>query len=231
MSRPAALEERLGHRFRDASLLEQALTHSSYGGSHGAPNNERLEFLGDGVLGCAVAEELYARYAGLPEGKLTRLRASLVREEALAEVAGELGLGAFLRLGEGELSAAGGPRQSILADAVEALIGAVFLDGGYDAARRAVLHCFGTLLERLDPEQPAKDAKTELQERLQAKKQRLPEYRVVSVRGAAHRQSFEVEFIVADAGLSASGSGSSRRRAEQQAALAMLDKLAAGAPK
>ena len=228
MPRPAALEERLGHRFRDAGLLEQALTHSSYSGSHGVGSNERLEFLGDGVLGCAVADELYARFAGLPEGKLTRLRASLVREEALVSVAEALGVSGFLRLGEGELGQA---RPSILADAVEALIGAVFLDGGYQAARQAVLRCFGPLLEQLDPDQPAKDAKTELQERLQARRQRLPEYRVVSVRGAAHRQSFEVECIVADAGLSASGSGSSRRRAEQQAALAMLDKLAASPPK
>lgn len=221
MSRPAALEGRLGHRFGNSALLEQALTHSSCG----PQNNERLEFLGDGVLGCAVAEELYARFPQLPEGKLTRLRASLVREEALAEVAGELGLAPFLRLGEGETSSAQEPRASILADAVEALVGAVFLDGGYDAARKAVLHAFGPLIERLDPEHPAKDPKTQLQERLQAARQRLPEYRVLSVQGAAHRQSFEVECVVADAGLSATGSGTSRQRAEQQAALAMLEKL------
>ena len=221
MSGPAALEKRLGHRFGNSTLLERALTHRSCG----PENNERLEFLGDGVLGCAVAEELYARFPQLPEGKLTRLRASLVREEALAEVAGELGLAGFLRLGEGESSSAQEPRPSILADALEAVVGAIFLDGGYDAARNAVLHAFGPLIERLDPERPAKDPKTQLQEQLQAARQRLPEYRVLSVRGAAHRQSFEVECVALDAGLSATGSGTSRQRAEQQAALAMLEKI------
>jgi ribonuclease-3 len=221
LSRPADLERRLGHRFGNSALLEQALTHSS----RGPENNERLEFLGDGVLGCAVAEELYARFPLLPEGKLTHLRASLVREEALAEVAGELGLAGFLRLGDGEMASGPGPRSSILADALEALIGAIFLDGGYDAARGAVLHAFGPLLQRLDPERPAKDPKTQLQERLQAARQKLPEYRVLAVHGAAHRQSFEVECRVPDAGLTATGSGTSRQRAEQQAALALLEKL------
>lgn len=221
MSRPAALEQRLGHRFGDSALLEQALSHSSCG----PENNERLEFLGDGVLGCAVAEELYARFPQLPEGKLTRLRASLVREETLAEVAGGLGLAACLRLGEGEMSSAQEPPPSILADALEAVVGAIFLDGGYDAARSAVLRAFGPLMERLDPERPVKDPKTQLQEQLQAARRPLPEYRVLSVRGAAHRQSFEVECVVIDAGLSATGSGTSRQRAEQQAALAMLEKI------
>jgi ribonuclease-3 len=192
--------------------------------SHGADNNERLEFLGDGVLGCAVAEELFARFPQLSEGKLTRLRASLVREEALAEAARELGIAAFLRLGEGELAAAPEPRPSILADAMEGVLGAVFLDGGYEAARNAVLAVFGARLEQLDPERPAKDAKTQLQEMLQATHQPLPEYRVVSVQGAAHRQSFEVECVV-EGGLATKGSGSSRQRAEQQAASAMLDRL------
>lgn len=221
MFRPAALERRLGHRFGNSALLEQALTHSSCG----PENNERLEFLGDGVLGCAVAEELYARFPLLPEGKLTRLRASLVREEALAEVADELGLAGLLRLGEGEMSSRQEPRPSILADALEAVVGAIFLDGGYAAARNAVLLAFGPLIARLDPERPAKDAKTQLQEQLQAARRPLPEYRVLTVRGAAHRQSFEVECLLADKGLSATGSGTSRQRAEQQAALAMLEKL------
>jgi ribonuclease-3 len=192
--------------------------------SHGADNNERLEFLGDGVLGCAVAEELFARFPQLSEGKLTRLRASLVREETLAEAAREQGIAAFLRLGEGELAAAPEPRPSILADAMEGVFGAVFLDGGYEAARKAVLAVFGARLEQLDPERPAKDAKTQLQEMLQATHQPLPEYRVVSVQGAAHRQSFEVECVV-EGGLATKGSGSSRQRAEQQAASAMLDRL------
>ncbi len=221
MSRPAALERRLGHRFEDPALLEQALTHRSHGPSH----NERLEFLGDGVLGCTVADELYRRFPDLPEGKLTRLRASLVREEALAQVAQELGLAQYLRRGEGELAAGAPPAPSILADAVEALIGAVFLDGGYAAAHKAVLAAFGESIGKLDPEGSAKDAKTQLQEMLQAQHRPLPEYKVLSVRGAAHRQTFEVECILADAGARASGSGTSRQRAEQDAAKAMLDKL------
>ena len=215
------LEKRLGHQFADARLLEQALTHRS----RGADNNERLEFLGDGVLGCAVADELYARFPQLSEGKLTRLRASLVREEALAEVAKTLGLGEFLHLGEGELAAGPEPRPSILADALEALLGAVFLDGGYDAARKTVLGAFGPLIDRLDPDRPAKDAKTRLQETLQAKHRKLPLYRVVAVNGEAHRQSFEVECSVTELGISAKGSGTSRQRAEQQAAKALLEKL------
>ena len=221
MSRPAALERRLGHKFADPRLLEQALTHRS----RGADNNERLEFLGDGVLGCAVADELYARFPQLSEGKLTRLRASLVREEALAEVGKAVGLGEFLRLGEGELAAGPEPRPSILADALEAVLGAVFLDGGYDAARRAVLAAFGALIDRLDPERPAQDAKTRLQEVLQARHRQLPQYRVVSVQGQAHRQCFEVECEVVETGMKAKGTGTSRQRAEQQAAMAMLEKL------
>ncbi len=221
MSRPAALEKRLGHRFASPRLLEQALTHRS----RGADNNERLEFLGDGVLGCAMADELYARFPQLSEGKLTRLRASLVREEALAEVAKSLGIGEFLRLGEGELAAGPEARPSILADALEALLGAVFLDGGYDAARKSVLATFGPLIDRLDPERPAKDAKTRLQEILQAKQRRLPLYSVVSVKGEAHKQSFEVECYVSELDMRERGTGTSRQRAEQQAAKAMLEKL------
>jgi ribonuclease-3 len=221
LSRPAALEKRLGYRFSNPGLLEQALTHRSYGAQH----NERLEFLGDGVLGCAVAEELYARFPRLPEGKLTRLRASLVREEALAEVARDLDLGAVIRLGEGELANSAEPRASILADALEAVFGAVFLDGGYAAAREALLQTFGSALDKLDPERPAEDAKTQLQELLQARRRQLPEYRVVRVQGAAHRQSFEVQCALPDLGIVATGSGTSRQRAEQQAARAMIEKL------
>jgi ribonuclease III len=221
LSRPAALEKRLGHRFDDPRLLEQALTHRS----RGADNYERLEFLGDGVLGCAVADELYARFPQLSEGKLTRLRASLVREEALAEVAKTLGIGEFMRLGEGELAAGPEARPSILADAVEAVLGAVFLDGGYAAARKAVLAAFGPLIDRLDPDRPAKDAKTRLQEILQARHRPLPQYRVVAVQGEAHRQSFEVECSVAELNLTATGTGTSRQRAEQQAAKALLEIL------
>lgn len=216
----AALESRLGYRFARAELLEQALTHRS----HGAAHNERLEFLGDSLLGCVIAEELYRRFPQLSEGKLTRLRASLVRADALAELARELELAPLVRLGEGELAASAEPRPSILADALEALFGAVLLDGGYPAARDAVLAAFATRLERLDPERAAKDAKTELQEKLQAARRPLPVYRLVSVQGAAHRQSFEVECNAGE--VSARGSGSSRQRAEQEAARALLERLA-----
>ena len=215
MSSRAALEQRIGHRFTNPRLLEQALTHRS----HGVDDNERLEFLGDGVLGCAVADELYARFPQLPEGKLTRLRASLVREEALAEAAARIDLGGELRIGKVDL------QPSVLADALEAVLGAVFLDGGYEAARKTVVAVLGPQMEALDPEQSAKDAKTELQEHLQAKRLKLPEYRVVSVQGEAHRQSFEVECHVAALDLRATGSGTSRQRAEQQAAKRLLDKL------
>ena len=216
----AALESRLGYRFARAELLEQALTHRS----HGAAHNERLEFLGDSLLGCVIAEELYRRFPQLSEGKLTRLRASLVRADALAELARELELAPLVRLGEGELAASAEPRPSILADALEALFGAVLLDGGYPAARDAVLAAVATRLERLDPERAAKDAKTELQEKLQAARRPLPVYRLVSVQGAAHRQSFEVECNAGE--VSARGSGSSRQRAEQEAARALLERLA-----
>jgi len=215
LSRRAALEKRIGHRFTAPRLLEQALTHRS----HGADNNERLEFLGDGVLGCAVADELYARFPQLSEGKLTRLRANLVREESLADVAGRLGLSGELRL---ERTAA---QPSLLADAVEAIVGAVFLDGGYEAARKTVVTLLGPQLEALDPSQAAKDAKTELQERLQAKRLKPPEYRTLATRGEAHRRSFDVECVLADLGLSSTGTGTSLQRAQQQAASAMLEKL------
>lgn len=172
------------------------------------------------MLGCAVADELYARFPQVPEGKLTRLRAGLVREEALAEIGEQLGLRDLLRV---EPSTPLTP--SILADAVEALVGAVFLDAGYVAARATVLAAFGPLIDRLDPAGPAKDAKTELQEVLQARRQKLPDYRIVSVSGAAHQQSFDVECALPALGLSTSGSGTSRQRAEQQAAQAMLERL------
>jgi ribonuclease-3 len=172
------------------------------------------------VLGCAVAEELCARFPRLSEGKLTRLRASLVREEALAELARDLGLPGVVRLGEGEE-----PRPSILADALEAVFGAIFIDGGYDAAKKAVGIAFSARFDRLDPERAAKDPKTELQERLQAEHRPLPTYRVTATHGAAHRQSFEVECSVDE--LRAHGTGSSRQRAEQDAARDMLKKLGA----
>ena len=176
MSRIASFESRLGYRFRGAALLQQALTHRSYG----TPHNERLEFLGDGVLGCIIAEELYARFPEIPEGALTRLRASLVREEALAQLAKELGLAEVVRVGDAELTVGRGARPSILADALEAVFGAIFLDGGYDAARGAILRAYDRALAGISPEATTKDAKTRLQELMQARRRPLPEYRVVA---------------------------------------------------
>ena len=218
MSRIASFESRLGYRFRGAALLQQALTHRSYG----TPHNERLEFLGDGVLGCIIAEELYARFPEIPEGALTRLRASLVREEALAELAKELGLAEVVRVGDAELTVGRGARPSILADALEAVFGAIFLDGGYDAARGAILRAYDRALAGISPEATTKDAKTRLQELMQARRRPLPEYRVVATSGAAHKQVFEVECLLPDLGLRAIGSGTSRQRAEQRAAEALL---------
>ena len=221
MARHPVLERRIGHRFKTPSLLAQALTHRSFG----SPHNERLEFLGDGVIGCVVAEELYSRFPDIAEGELSRLRASLVREAALASVARAIGLSGFLRLGEGEISSGGADRPSILADALEATYGAIFLDGGYEAVRAAVRLTFGEALEKLDPREPAKDAKTSLQELLQGRRQKLPEYRVIATNGAAHKQVFEVECVAAGLGLRATGSGSSRRVAEQQAAENLLKQI------
>ena len=222
MSRSERLEQRLGHRFQRAELLEQALTHRSYG----SPHNERLEFLGDGVLGCVIAQELFTRYPALSEGDLSQMRASLVRKEALAAVARDLGLGECLRLGEGESASGGSARPSILADTLEAVYGAVFLDAGYESAREVVRSTFGVALEALDPRGPVKDAKTRLQELLQGRGQGLPNYHVAT-QGAAHQQVFEVECVVERLGLRATGRGEARRAAEQQAAEALLRQLGA----
>jgi ribonuclease-3 len=219
----ARLESRLGHAFRRPELLEQALTHRSFG----SPHNERLEFLGDGVLGCVVAESLMTRFAHLSEGELSRLRARLVRAEALADAAAGLGLAAHLRVGQGEAASGGAARPSILADALEAIFGAVFLDAGYADARRVVLAALGRALAELDERALAKDPKTALQEVLQARRQGPPRYEVVATRGAAHQQVFEVECVVAALDLRARGSGGSRRAAEQQAAEALLRRLGA----
>jgi ribonuclease-3 len=172
------------------------------------------------VLGCAVAEELYARFPALAEGRLTRMRARLVREEALAEVAAQLQIATYLHSG-----AKHPVTSSVLADTVEALFGAVFLDGGYAAARKAMLNAFGPLLDALDPGDAGKDPKTELQERMHARGGRLPQYRVVATHGAPHQRSFEVECVLPELGVSAVGKGTSLQRAEQQAAKSILEKL------
>jgi len=221
LARTASFESRLGYRFQRAALLQQALTHRSYG----TPHNERLEFLGDGVLGCVIAQELFSRFPEVPEGQLTRLRASLVREEALATLARGLGLPEALLLGNAELAVGRDARPSILADGLEAVFGAVFLDGGYDAAREVIVRTYDDVMAGVRPEATAKDAKTRLQELMQARHRSLPQYRVVSTRGAAHKQVFEVECVLHELDLRATGTGTSRQRAEQRAAEALLADL------
>ena len=218
----AALERTLGHRFARPELLGQALTHRS----HGSPHNERLEFLGDSVLNCIVATLLFERFAHLREGDLSRQRASLVKQDTLADLAQALQLGDLLRLGEGELKSGGFRRPSILADGLEAVIGAVYLDGGFANARRVVENLYQPLLIQVDPRASAKDAKTELQERLQARKLPLPQYVLVGTRGEAHAQEFDVECSIPSLGIKSSGSGSSRRNAEQAAARGAIQTMA-----
>jgi len=210
----AALLSRLGYQFENPGLLRQALTHRS----HSTPHNERLEFLGDGVLNCVIASLLYDRFPRLPEGDLSRLRASLVNQDTLSRLASALDLGNELRLGEGELKSGGFRRPSILADALEALVGAIFLDGGFDRAADTIRTIYAPLLDALDPDRLGKDPKTLLQEYLQGKRLPLPQYNVVSVKGEAHDQQFQVECVIADLEIRASGEGQSRRSAEQSAA-------------
>ena len=220
-SRFEALQQRTGHRFADAGLLTQALTHRSFGTDH----NERLEFLGDAVLSLAVSGLLFEHFAGSDEGDLTRVRAHLVREDSLHRMAVQLGLPEVLRLSEGEARGGGAQRPSILADALEALLGATFLDGGFDAARGLVQRLFGEVIATTDMGSWSKDAKTELQEWLQARRLAVPVYSIRATRGQAHAQTFEVECSVPALGLVESGEGRSRRVAEQEAARRMLDAL------
>jgi ribonuclease-3 len=217
----AELERRLGHKFGNAELARQALTHRSFG----APHNERLEFLGDSLLNCAVATLLYERFAQLPEGDLSRLRAALVNQASLSEVAVKLGLGDRLRLGEGELKSGGFRRPSILADSLEALLGAVFLDAGFDATRSTVAHLLSERLDSAGGKPVDKDPKTALQEHLQGRGLALPRYAVQKTEGEAHDQTFTVECRVDDLGLVGSGQGASRRAAEQAAAEGVLEQL------
>jgi ribonuclease III len=205
---------RFGYRFIDPELLRRALTHRSHGASH----NERLEFLGDSVLNCVVSLELFERFPELSEGQLSRLRANIVNDQALAAAAKGLEFGSHLRLGEGELKSGGAGRTSILAGALEALVGAVYLDGGTDRAREVVRALLGQALDAVDPATSGKDPKTLLQEYLQARKHALPQYAVVATRGEAHEQHFQVECVVAELGIRSLGEGASRRSAEQEAA-------------
>jgi ribonuclease-3 len=218
-----ALQERLQHRFSDAHLLLRSVTHRSFSMDH----NERLEFLGDSVLNLAVADLLFQRLSALPEGDLSRVRANLVKQDTLHRLAVELGLPEVIRLGEGEARSGGQKRPSILADALEAIIGAVYLDAGFAAAQSLVQRLFQAV--EINPEMQAigKDPKTELQEWLQARKMSLPLYRVVGTLGAAHKQTFDVECEVIELNFSERGIGASRRAGEQAAASAMLQTIKA----
>lgn len=213
------LQDKLGHTFKDAALLQQALTHRSHSSLH----NERLEFLGDSVLNCVVASLLFERYNKIDEGDLSRLRANLVKQQSLYEIAQRLELSQFLRLGEGELKSGGFRRPSILADTLEALFGAIFLDAGFNAARDVIRSLYIPILDTVDPKTLGKDAKTLLQEFLQGKKLALPQYNVVATHGAAHNQEFEVECLVPKLDIQVFGTGGSRRAGEQAAAKLALE--------
>ena len=208
------LQTRIRHTFQDAALLQQALTHRSHSSLH----NERLEFLGDSILNCVVASILFQRFPDIDEGDLSRLRANLVKQQALFEIAQNLGLSQFLRLGEGELKSGGFRRPSILADTLEALLGAIFLDAGFDAASAVIRAMYIPILDSVDPQTLGKDAKTLLQEFLQSRKIALPQYNVIATHGAAHSQEFEIECVVPKLAILVYGRGGSRRAGEQAAA-------------
>lgn len=215
------LQARLGHSFGQSGLLLQALTHRSYS----VDNNERLEFLGDGVLNCVVGYLLYERFPDLKEGQLSRIRANLVNQQPLYEIASELGLGRYLRLGDGELRSGGASRPSILADALESILGATFLDAGFDAAKGVVARLFAGRLDEIDPGTHGKDAKTLLQEWLQSRKHGLPTYELAGTSGQAHAQTFRVACRIDVLGVASEGSGPSRKAAEQAAAQAAYEQL------
>lgn len=218
-----SVAKKLGHDFSDQKLLRMALTHRSFG----TPNNERLEFLGDGILDCVIAAELFHRFPDLPEGDLSRLRANLVRQDALHRLAVSLNIGDCLRLGEGELKSGGAQRPSILADALEALLGAIYLDAGFETAFAVIAKLYQPLLDELKPGQVQKDAKTSLQEWLQGRKKPVPRYVLLEATGAAHEQRFEVACEIDNPSLRTIGHGASRRIAEQAAADKALKELKA----
>lgn len=218
----AWLEEKLGYRFADEQLLRMALTHRSAPGS----NNERLEFLGDAILDVVVSEVIYRLRPEASEGVMSRIRASLVKDPALARLATSIDLGEHLVLGPGERRTGGHHRQSILADALEAIFGAVYLDSGFESAREVIRRAYGDRLETLPESASLRDPKTRLQELLQSRRIGLPAYEVEKITGKAHQQSFEVRCTVAGIDASTTGHGSSRRQAEQEAATGMLELLA-----
>lgn len=219
-----ALQKRLNHVFSSPKLLERAITHRSFTSDH----NERLEFLGDSVLNLAVSGLLFEKLSQLPEGDLSRVRANLVKQDTLFQIASSLGLSGCLRLGDGEKRSGGHKRPSILADALEAVIGAVYLDAGFEMANALVRRLYSGVELSAQMSAMGKDPKTELQEWLQARKMKLPLYRVVATLGEAHKQTFDVECTVTETGRSERGIGASRRAGEQAAAAAMLQHLTAG---
>ncbi|MET0014510.1 MAG: ribonuclease III [Sedimenticola sp.] len=218
------LNRAINYRFNDHRLAELALTHRSAG----SENNERLEFLGDAILGFIIADELYHRFPDADEGQLSRLRARLVKGESLAEISRSLELGAYMNLGAGELRSGGHSRSSILADALEALFGAIYLDQGYETARRVILELFDQKLASLTSDSQQKDPKTRLQEFLQARKLDLPTYSITNVVGEQHNQTFTVKCDIPDLEIDAEGTGGSRRKAEQDAAKHLLEQIANG---
>lgn len=214
----------IAYDFADQALIEQALTHRSAAKNH----NERLEFLGDAVLGMVIAEALFEKFPKQPEGKLTRMRASLVNKDALAKIGKRLELGELVVLGSGEMKSGGHRRESILADCVEAILGAIYLDSGFDDARATIYKLYGEQLAQLDPDVQIKDSKTQLQEYLQSRKNPLPEYEVINISGKDHAQTFDVECRLETLGFTTNGRGRSRRIAEQKAAKAALEQLQNG---
>ncbi|MEC7824105.1 MAG: ribonuclease III [Pseudomonadota bacterium] len=217
----AKLSRQIGYEFKDTGLLKQALTHRSAAKQH----NERLEFLGDAVLGMIIARELYDKFPQVPEGKLTRMRSTLVKGDTLAELARESDVGELMNLGLGELKSGGHRRSSIIADAMEAIIGAIYLEAGLEQTEQVVLHLWKSRINKLDPNEHPKDAKTRLQEFLQSRKLPLPVYEVVKITGKDHAQTFVVHCQVANLNSPLEGVGSSRRKAEQQAANLALETL------
>ncbi len=215
------LERALGHTFSEPMLLLTALTHCS----HSSPHNERLEFLGDSILNGTIARELFDRFPNLPEGDLSRLRANLVCQDTLHRLALSLELGDCLRLGDGELKSGGSQRPSILADALEALFGAIWLDAGFEAARAVIGRLYAGMLAAIVPGQPIKDAKTRLQEVLQGRRLPLPKYSLIATEGEAHVQQFKIACSLDALNIRTEGRGASRRTAEQMAAERALERL------
>jgi ribonuclease-3 len=208
------LSKLLGYTFQEPALLRQALTHRSYG----TPHNERLEFLGDSVLSLSVSTKLFHDFPKLTEGDLSRVRAHLVKEPTLAEIAQEMALGDYLFLGEGELKSGGFRRPSILADALEAIVGAIYLDSSFVETCQVINALYAPIIAKLDPKKLSKDAKTQLQEYLQSLKLPLPQYIIVATEGEAHEQHFKLECVIPELDIRAPGEGASRRKAEQEAA-------------